>query len=188
MSLSTVHERPRRRLFLALYPALAQRQRLAQVVADGCPELKAAGVRRIPVANLHITLIFLGNITAELQSCIEQTAATVVAPVFSLRLDRLGYWSHKHMLWAMPAPGDVPGALTTLVDSLRQGLAACDVTLEQRSYRPHVTLARQLERGPRQGRISPVDWTLDRFALMESVTTPVGVQYPVLQSWPLIMS
>jgi 2'-5' RNA ligase len=188
MSLPIGDDRPRRRLFLALYPQVEQRQQLARVVAEHCPVLKSPGVRPVPIANLHMTLVFLGAVTADTQSCVEQVAATLVAPVFELSLDRLGYWSRKHMLWAMPDPLHIPNALTALVESLNQGLTVCDVQLEQRLYRPHVTLARQLERTPRGGLIEPVDWTLDHFALMESVSTPVGVQYSVLRSWPLAVA
>lgn len=78
-----------------------------------------------------------------------------VAPAFSIRLDRLGYWPQRHMLWAMPDPMCLPSALITMVASLQQGLAGCELTLGQRPYRPHVTLARQLGRGPHSGRIDP---------------------------------
>jgi len=185
MSLTAGHKPPRRRLFLALYPLLAQRRRLANVVKEHCPELNAGGAGAVPCDNLHITLVFLGSVTAETQACIEQVAASVVMPAFSLRLDRLGYWPRKRMLWAMPDPMALPGALSALVESLYRGLASCDVSLEQRAYRPHVTMARKLARGPRGGHIEAVEWTLNEFALMESVSTPEGVRYPLLRSWPL---
>jgi len=174
-----------RRLFLALYPELGQRQQLLRAVETHCPGLLSAPSRPVPLENFHITLAFLGGVSSTVQACVEQVATTVTNPAFSITLDRLGYWSRKRMLWAMPDPGQVPEALSTLVAGLYQGLAACDVVLEQRPYRPHVTLARKLGHGPKDGRIAPVCWTFDRFVLMESVSTPAGVRYPVLRFWPL---
>jgi len=177
---------PGRRLFFALYPQQVLRQQLLREVIEHCPELKVAGVRPVPVTNIHMTLVFLGGVTAAVQACVEQVAATVVAPAFSVRLDRLAYWSRKRMLWATPDPLQVPEGLSILVESLYQGLSVCDVALESRVYRPHVTLARKLMREPQLGCIEAVSWTLNHFSLMESVSTPDGVRYSALQSWPLL--
>ena len=147
--------------------------------------MKDGGAGAVPCDNLHITLVFLGGVPAETQVCIEQTADSAQVPAFTLRLDRFGYWPRKRMLWAMPDPRVLPAALSALVEGLQRGLACCDVKLEERAYRPHVTLARKLARGPKVGHIEAVEWTLNEFVLMESVSTPAGVRYPVLRSWPL---
>lgn len=143
------------------------------------------GPGSVPCDNLHMTLVFLGGVPVETQACIEQVADSVCIPAFTLSFDRLGYWPRKRMLWAMPDPMALPGALSALVEGLQRGLACCDVKLEERAYRPHVTLRRKLARGPKGGRIEAVEWTLNEFVLMESVSTPTGVRYPVLRTWPL---
>lgn len=176
---------PRRRLFLALYPSLAERQQLLATVAGHAPDLLADRVRPVPVENLHMTLVFLGAVTETVRDCVEQVAATIDSPAISVTLDRLGYWPRKRMLWAIPDPATVPAALLHLVAALRDGLSACAVELEQRDYRPHVTLARRLAHAPRCGPFPAVEWRFRQFALMESVSTSVGVRYPVLQTWAL---
>lgn len=175
----------RRRLFLALYPTLDARQRLLTTIAEHAPGLLVDRVRPVPVENLHITLVFLGGVTEPVRNCVEQVASTIDSPAMTVALDRLGYWPRKRMLWAIPDPATVPGTLLDLVTALHDGLAACDVALEQRDYRPHVTLARRLAHAPRYGHFPAVEWRFGQFALMESVSTPAGVRYPVLRTWPL---
>jgi 2'-5' RNA ligase len=175
----------RRRLFLALYPTSAERRCLLDSVAKLSPELLADRVRPVPVENLHMTLVFLGGVDQQVQDCVERVASAIDRPAVTVALDRLGYWPRKRMLWAIPDPAAVPGELPGLVAALRDGLAGCDVTLEQRDYRPHVTLARQFGHAPRVGHFAPVEWRFGQFALMQSVSTPAGVRYPVLRTWPL---
>jgi 2'-5' RNA ligase len=175
----------RRRLFLALYPTSAERRRLLDSVALQAPDLLAERARPIPLENLHMTLVFLGGVGPEVQDCIEAVASTIDHPSVTVTLDRLGYWPRKRMLWAIPDPAAIPAALPGLVAALHDGLADCDVPLEQRDYRPHVTLARRLARPPRVSRFPAVEWRFSQFALMESVPTPDGVRYPALRTWPL---
>lgn len=181
----TAVQPPRRRLFLALYPTLDERRRLLASITEHTPGLLVERVRPVPIENLHMTLVFLGSVAAPVQSCVEQVAATIDLPAMTVALDRLGYWPRKRMLWAIPDPATVPEALLHLVTALNDGLAACDVALEQRDYRPHVTLARRLDHTPRCGHFPPVEWRFGQFALMESVSTPSGVRYPVLKTWAL---
>jgi len=176
---------PRRRLFLALYPTPADRQRLLDSVAGLAPGLLTEQARPVPIDNLHMTLVFLGSVVQPVQDCIEQVASTIESPAITVALDRLGYWPRKRMLWAIPDPAAVPDTLLHLVDALDQGLAGCDVMLEQRDYRPHVTLARRFGQAPHVGRFPEVEWRFGQFALMESVSTPVGVRYSLLRSWSL---
>lgn len=185
MSASESAKQVRRRLFLALYPTLAERQRLLATVAEQAPGLLIDQVRPVPVENLHMTLVFLGNLAEPARTCVEQVAATINSPAITVTLDRLGYWPRKRMLWAIPDPAAVPEALSHLVAVLYDGLAACDVALERRDYRPHVTLARRLAHAPRCGHFPEVEWRFGQFVLMESVSTPAGVRYPVLHTWSL---
>jgi len=175
----------RQRLFLGLYPTPAERQRLLATVTEHAPGLLVERARPVPVQNLHMTLVFLGNVAEPVRRCVEQVAATIDSPAITVTLDRLGYWPRKRMLWAIPDPTTLSEALLHLVTALHDGLAACDVVLEQRDYRPHVTLARRLAHAPRCGHFPAVEWRFGQFALMESVSTPTGVRYPVLQTWTL---
>lgn len=177
--------RQHKRLFLALYPGLDQRQQLHDVVVRQIPDLLVEQYKPVPIANLHMTLLFLGRANPDVQACIESVSAQVAMSPVTITLDRLSFWPRKRMLWVTPDPDNLPKSLILLVESLGDVLSGCEVPLEQQQYRPHVTLARKLTRSPGNCRIQPVCWTLDHFALMESVSTPAGVRYPVVKSWSL---
>jgi 2'-5' RNA ligase len=179
------HKVARRRLFLALYPSVDERTQLLRAINKQAPTLLSDQARPVPLENLHITLVFFGGVTRSVQHCIEQVSSAIECPSISMTINRLGYWPRKRMLWAIPEPNRVPDALIHLVNALYKGLAACDVTLERREYRPHVTLARRLSHAPRDGHFPALEWHFSQFVLMESLSTPQGVRYPVIRAWSL---
>lgn len=173
-------EQPARRLFLALCPDESVRQRLLAVVHDKVPDGKA---RCVAAGNLHLTLVFLGGVTAVTQHCIEQAMTQVAVAPFTMTLDRLGYWPRKRMLWAMPSV--CPPQLVELVDVLQKAVAGCGVAPETRPYRAHVTLARKVRQALPDGRMAAIEWPAARFSLMESLSTAAGVQYIERATWLL---
>lgn len=173
----------KRRLFLVLYPEQRQRQQLADTVEQQLS--LPLSVKPVPVCNLHITLVFIGSVDMDTQIGIESLCADVTAPAFGLALDRFGYWPRKKMLWAMPDPKAIPDPLVELVASLRARLGDYGLVVDQRDYRPHVTLARKMTSSPSVFRFEPIVWSFTEFALLESVSTPAGVRYPPVCVWPL---
>ncbi|MFQ5935494.1 MAG: RNA 2',3'-cyclic phosphodiesterase [Acidiferrobacterales bacterium] len=168
------------RLFLALWPDEDVRTQLEAIA----PKVLAAGVgRRVKRENLHATLIFLGSVTAETRTCIEQVAAGIKTRPFSLVLDQAGYWAKPRLAWVEAS--QLPEPLIRLVADLKAGLDTCGLMLERREYRAHVTLARKVRRGTKAAAIGPIEWRIDSFVLVESHTRPAGVTYEVLRSWRL---
>ena len=169
------------RLFFALCPGDDLRHQLAKLAEAG--NLQAAG-KRVPVDNMHITLVFLGQVKAQTQACIEQVAAEISGPSFRLILDRIGYWSRPQILWL--APSRVPGALSTLYEKMCTGLGSCSVTLDTRRYRPHMTLARKVKKPPPGIRFEPLVWDVRQYSLMKSSPSQDGgVNYQELACWQL---
>lgn len=169
----------RQRLFFALWPDADVRAALA-AVARGCGH----GRERILVpANLHLTLAFVGNVTADQRACMEAAAATVNGRSFAVTLDQLGFWPRPRVLWA--GVEAVPAALEELVADLNSALAICGYQPETRPFRAHVTLARKVSRPPRQIAIAPIRWTVRDFCLAQSVSGERGSEYRVLGRWPL---
>ena len=72
------------RLFFALWPDAAIRERLQQ--AADCIALDASA-RRVPQANLHLTLHFIGNVYFDEMACLREHARQVDAASFSLSID-----------------------------------------------------------------------------------------------------
>ena len=83
MSSPAIAEAPRR-LFLALWPAEAERRQMAELAAN------VAGRRRLRDANLHLTLVFLGATDAARLAAYEAALADLPALELELILDRYG--------------------------------------------------------------------------------------------------
>jgi 2'-5' RNA ligase len=167
------------RLFFALWPDDETRATLAALIHT---QIRRNG-HAVSVANLHITLAFLGNQSPEQRSCLETAATLVTAPSFELVIDRLGHWPRPRIFWA--GPSTVPDALTTLVERLNLALAGCGYQPEPRRFQAHITLARKALRPPAQIQIPVIDWLARDFCLVESVTGERGVEYRVIGRWPL---
>lgn len=139
--------------------------------------------KRVPAHNLHITLAFLGSVPRGHRDCYEQAAAGIAAPAFTFSLQHIGHWPIPRILWLGPAAA--PDALLILAQRLNAALSVCGYTPEARPYQAHMTLARKVDRPLPVTDIAPIDWEVDGFALVESVTTPAGARYQVLERWPL---
>jgi len=168
------------RLFFALWPDDDLRQQLAR---HSKPLTQAVHGRLVPTENFHITLAFLGNVDARQRECIEGMARDIVCPNFELTFDRVGHWSRSRALWL--APGNSPEPLNQLVADLHRGASACGLSLDERPYRPHLTLMRKVATVPEGVSIASIDWLVSSFVLLRSVPVLEGVRYEVLRQWPL---
>ncbi len=196
------------RLFFALWPDQATRQRLAHyckwLIRSKNQSLRG---RPVPADNLHITLAFLGNIDARQRACVELIAASiredVSCPTFELRLDQSGHWSRSRVLWLRPS--ETPESLARLAGRLQSGARQCGLSLDIRPYRPHLTVARKVSMGRfskdkvSKDRISKdkdpqsvenmcaerLRWAVSSFVLVRSIPLPQGVRYEVLREWQL---
>jgi len=170
------------RLFLALWPDEGVRTRLAQV-----RDLVAAHHHGKPVdaQNLHITLAFLGSVDAERQRCAEAAAAAVAVPSFTLILDCLGHWPRPKVSWVGSA--STPDAMNELMAYLRRTLTRCGFELDNRPFRPHVTLLRKAhgKAGFPPLLAPPVEWPVTQIHLVASLTHPEGAEYRIVGTWPL---
>jgi 2'-5' RNA ligase len=164
----------RRRLFFALVPDGRTRKAILTATREA---VRAARGRATAPPNLHVTVAFLGNIDASRVDAAR--AAVPEATAFELALGRL---ARRHaMLWLEPLA--VPEPLATLERALWERLAALGFEREQRAYRPHFTLARNV-REPAEGTIDVV-WPVHTLHLMESVGGAKGHEYVSIGTWPL---
>src|SRR5574337_2181232 len=125
---------PRLRVFFALWPPPAVAgalHRVARTIAS------QAGGRAMARDTLHQTLAFIGDIPAGRVADLERVAAGLVDnPAGELKLDRLGYWRHNHIVWAAPsAPSE---SLARLAETLGMALADAGFAVEKRPFRPHI--------------------------------------------------
>lgn len=179
------------RLFVALLPP-------AEVV----DELKAStaplrelvpGMRWTRSEQWHVTLAFLGEVGEhaidELGRRLRQAAARY--PPLVLSFGGGGRFGHQ-VLWTR-VRGDRDG-LCRLADSVRAAAGCSRLRLEQRPYRPHLTLARAdaaTDLRPLVGRLASwqgLPWVADRLHLVRSRLGAgpgsVAIHEPIA-SWPL---
>jgi 2'-5' RNA ligase len=169
-----MHER---RLFVALPLPPEISAQLAPLPAT----LFREGIRWVPPQNWHLTLLFLGGVSAEaVEGCIAALRAAVLPAPFSLQLrpgvtavDRRG---RTEMLWATFEPS-LPFA------QLCYRVADALGRTPDKEPRPHVTLART--RKDFRGRLNaalfpplePLSFRVDGFELWESKLAPGGATY-----------
>lgn len=165
---------PRARVFVALWPDDAVRAELHTVAL----ELQAeCGGRAVQRHNLHLTLVFLGNVARDRLAEIVTLMAQPTARAFTLEFGRTGYWRHNRIVWA--APLETPEPLRNLAQALQQKFSAPEFRLEKRPHAAHATLIRDA-RPPRRLPTPAFTWKVENYALMESVRTAQGPRYEAL--------
>ncbi|HET9447083.1 MAG TPA: RNA 2',3'-cyclic phosphodiesterase [Steroidobacteraceae bacterium] len=168
-----------RRLFFALWPTDAVRARLAAEV-----EIHAGLGRPIAARNLHVTVVFLGAVAEDRVADVRAAAKLTRIGKFMLHLERMEFWRRSNLIALTAA--SAPPQLLTIVDGLRVGLRERGFELrEHDTFRPHVTLVRDVARGPAAAAVTPVQWPVESFALVESKVGQRGSEYTVLDEWPL---
>ncbi len=173
---------PGRRLFFALWPDAA----LLTRAVDAVTALVPRGVGRPQRADqLHLTLEFLGVVPESRLSAVREAGAKAAAAgrAGTIMLDRLEHWRRPQVLCLVAS--EVPESIVVLVQSLRDELEARGFRTERRDFRPHLTLARKVERGPGPAALEPLAWPVDELTLVESTTDPAGSRYSRLETWPL---
>lgn len=143
----------------------------------------ACGGRRTRDEQLHVTLVFLGDVPQARVPLLRSLAQAVAVPGFTLCFDAPDYWPRKRLVWA--APGVIPDGLAALATALAESLRAAGFEIESRPYFPHVTLIRDA-RPPQVSSRAGVSWDVEEFVLVESELGSSGSRYRVIGRWPLV--
>jgi 2'-5' RNA ligase len=139
-----------RRLFIAIDLPKAVCFELARLVAEPPP-----GVRPVPIAQLHLTLHFLGDVDETVRAAVVAGLGRVQLDPFSIAIRGTGVFPPRgrpSVLWAGVAPSP---ALLDLHAAVGGQVEAAGIAVESRPYLPHVTLARLMPGAPR-GWLEPV--------------------------------
>ena len=171
-------ERPdRHRVFFALWPDDATRAAISRATRD---VVRVSRGRPIAKERLHVTIAFLGELTAAGLEVARGVPPIPVGP-FELTFDAVGVWPESKILWL--APSTMPDALGELEARLWGALVERGFRAEERVYRPHVTLARRAR--PVESAVQPVTFAVRDLALVESFPDGRNVHYEVLERWAL---
>lgn len=154
-------------------------------IAGALPAIKARikQGRFIPTENMHITLLYLGEVERTRLSEVENILATTVKNTnpFELRLEGMGVFPNENnpnILWA-GVKGELE-SLNKLYDKLLGNIKKTDLPYDAKpKYSPHVTLARKIGHGYQKGelQLTSRSWQVNSLELYESISTPNGVQY-----------
>lgn len=176
---------PTKRVFFALWPDETARQQIMGCFRQSV--FASQPGRPLTAENLHLTLHYMGQLELPLIAELQQAAAQIEQPVFSLRLDRFGSFPAAGVLWL--GCSQPPEALVHLHQILAKRLLAAGIEPEQRSFQPHVTLMRHYKQAltaEQSSLAQPLDWAVKQFALLESVSSKQGVYYRPLAVYPLM--
>ncbi len=168
------------RLFFALWPSNQVRQSIVELF-NSLPRQKSGRIMR--PHNLHETLHFVGQVTESTRDCMHAAAQSVKAEGFQYNLDLIGLFPRAKILWM--GTRNPPEQLLQLHKKLGIVIEGCGFNREKRAYTPHITLLRKYTGPlPEQTDFS-IPWQVEEFVLVESVTSEQGVNYRVIEKYPL---
>ena len=155
-----------------------------QIIAWRAGHFSPDDGRPVAAANLHLTLAFLGEVSASKQQALSQLAGRLRQPSFTLRLDDAGQWLRSRVVWlGMRQP---PRGLLQLANMLRAQAARSGCYQSPQPFHPHITLLRDASHAvaiPAPG----FCWSfpVNEFALYASSFERGRTRYTQLQRWTL---
>lgn len=175
------------RLFFALQP---QPEQQAAIAAAMLPVVQEMGARPVAAADLHLTLVFLGEVTAEVIPEVRRVAAGVAPCVFKLVLTHLDWWKGAGVLCLLPDEEAATQLVPQFAQALRSTACAAGIAADAKPFRVHVTVARKASPALSRSRHwpqplpAPLRFTADGFVLMESTAATAGSRYRAIGCWP----
>jgi 2'-5' RNA ligase len=136
--------------------------------------------RATPAANIHLTLVFLGD--ADPARAIA-AAKRARGSRHELPIEQASYRKKQQMVWA--GPRETPPALAALVASLGLELYRDEFILERRAFAAHVTLLRKAAAPMALPPLPEVAWPVREFVLVRSHVSPRGSTYEPVERFPL---
>ena len=112
---------------------------------DGIVGRDLPGARRVPREQLHLTLRFIGDADEQIFQAVKNELASVRGTPFSLIIKGVGHFPPKReprVLW-VGIEESLP--LRDLQKNIEQSLINAGITADERSFSPHITIARLRE-------------------------------------------
>lgn len=175
------------RLFVAAYPPLD----IAEALLARPPLAVRADAHAVPAAQVHLTLLFLGDADPrelpELEESVGRSAAGV--PAFTLAASRLRTLPERAPR-LIAAETDSPAPLLEIHRRLAHRLARSPRTREETRFLPHLTLARFRHDAARP---APIDEPIEpavlapvgAIVLVRSILAPAGARHVPVRTYPL---
>ncbi len=140
------------------------------------------GARWVPVAQIHLSLAFLGEVDEAAMEHLIVQLSSIWAPGFELRFCGTGCFPSRHrprVLWIGMEPEPL---LKDLASRVRAVVLACGIPQDERPFYPHVTLARLKLSSSREfdrfleksNKLKLPSFSVGEFTLYQSRLTPQG--------------
>ena len=168
------------RLYFALWPDDGIRLQLSRYRLQLAREGEGHAV--FP-ATLHMTLAFLGDVHETLIPSVEKVADELQAAPFNYGVNIAGCFPKAGVAWL--GAKETPSPLFELQKKLQASLAAAKLGHDTRTFRPHITVVRDVKAPFADRAIAPVRWPVDHFSLVSVRPGPAGPEYEVLNNWRL---
>lgn len=170
----------RHRVFFALWPSEAVAREFHE---RGKALTDTHAGRLMQRDTLHLTLAFLGDVSAEQLEVLRTIGGGLPLPACELVFDTIGRFARKSIVWA--GCSEVPPALTEHVHDLHTRLRDAGFSLEERAFVPHVTLLRNAGHQAVNAAewSGGVIWPVREWRLVASHTDPAGAKYRAVESW-----
>ncbi|ESS66802.1 2'-5' RNA ligase [Methyloglobulus morosus KoM1] len=165
-----------KRLFFAIWPDECTRQQCVKIANAVVPEQ----AHSVQAANIHVTLLFLGNIDPDKEERFKQALAAVQAPRMTLCFDKLSFWKKPGILCLTTTnPSPEIESFVEVLSKLARGLG---IPIDERPFKPHVTLAKKVKNQVSLG-FDPIIWHSSSFSLVESCQVSSGIVYRTVGEW-----
>ncbi len=173
-------------------------KRIIMAVSEDVRELPL-NVRWVNVTNIHLTIVFMGNVQEEQIKPIQDIVKEVCQGYgpFSIGIKGIGLFGSRRnprVLWM--GLGGAIDRMGYFRDDLRKKLRPFGIKEEKRRFRPHLTLGR-FRKGARTGThlddllskyhdLTSPECIIEELVLFKSDLKPGGAVYSKLNGWPLI--
>lgn len=152
----------------------------------------AEGIRWQAAEQLHITLKFLGDTTADRVKDLKQRLSNIQSPSFSISVKGLGKFPKKgnpKVIWAGVSK---PKKLLHLQEKVEKACLKLGFEKGRRRFIPHITLGRVNKEGEveayrvlRETFTYPEKIIVNHFTLFESHLSPEGARHKVLERYEI---
>jgi 2'-5' RNA ligase len=183
-----------KRIFIAI--KVNPGEKLERMISDIKSLLRSERIKWVDPGNNHLTLVFLGDTP---ESRIGQLSATIGNicsrfPEFGFNLAGTGVfrnYSDPKVIWAGI---NTSGQLEKLQSFITSGIKSIDFRVEERPFKPHLTIARIKSIIDKENLKSVINKYSDvnfqqvpvkEIILYESILKPEGPVYRKLESFPL---
>jgi 2'-5' RNA ligase len=173
------------RVFFAIWPDDKAQKQLSDAVKRLQLEPLCGG-RKTKAKNIHLTLVFVGEVpTGKLEALCRIADGISASGVraFDLVVEKISYWKHNNIVFA--AIATIPPELMDLVTALQEALSTAGFSLEQRTYKPHITLMRNASCQTLPELAEPIAWRVREWMLVKSEQTSGGSNYVPVGRWSL---